>query len=136
MNKAILVSVSDKFCEFCGKVLHGRSDQRFCNDTCRNTFNRKSKAEMRMAEHENIPEIIRVIKKNYQILKHFTLERSSSGKAYLSTDDFLLMNVNQKYFTSIFTAEDGVQWNCVFECCYRVDGSSAFIKEIPQQVEI
>jgi len=31
----------DKTCENCGKSLYGRTDKRFCNDNCRNTYNRE-----------------------------------------------------------------------------------------------
>ena len=55
--------VSGPSCENCGKPLFGRTDKRFCNDGCRNVFNRKKTAVLRGGDHENIPQIFRIIKK-------------------------------------------------------------------------
>jgi predicted nucleic acid-binding Zn ribbon protein len=36
--------IIQKECLACGKVLHGRSDKKFCNDYCRNAYNNSLKA--------------------------------------------------------------------------------------------
>jgi hypothetical protein len=46
-------------CAECGKGLFGRTDKRFCNDTCRNGFNRKLRAEEKARDNANIPAIFK-----------------------------------------------------------------------------
>jgi predicted nucleic acid-binding Zn ribbon protein len=61
-------------CGDCGKEIKGRSDKRFCDDTCRNNFNRKKWQAEQIPISEDALEIIRIIKKNYQLLKTRNLE--------------------------------------------------------------
>jgi len=58
-------------CAHCNKVMNGgRSDRRFCNDLCRNTYNReKRKQEANQAGEDIVEDIIRIIRKNYALLK-------------------------------------------------------------------
>jgi len=60
-------------CHFCHKVLYGgRSDRKFCNDTCRNAYNRnRRKAEAAYVSESQQELIIRVLKRNYRILEKF-----------------------------------------------------------------
>src|SRR5690606_68991 len=55
-------------CEDCSKVLRGRSDKRFCNNGCRNNFNRKRRQVLIHQVPQNYREIFKVIKSNYLIL--------------------------------------------------------------------
>jgi predicted nucleic acid-binding Zn ribbon protein len=49
-------------CENCGKPLFGRTDKRFCNDNCRNTYNRQKTLLEQKKAHDNLPEISRPLK--------------------------------------------------------------------------
>lgn len=51
-------------CENCGKELKGRSDKRFCDDSCRNTYNHRQ----RMPDNEVMSPVINILKKNRNIL--------------------------------------------------------------------
>lgn len=124
-------------CAYCGKDLHGRSDQVFCNDSCRNTYNRNKRAAEKVAAHENTTEIFRIIKRNYQILKKGSTglyKKNESG--FIPTSEFLSSGINPKFCTSAFTDEDGQLWQCVFERCFTVGGKNTFIKDYPKQTEI
>src|SRR5690606_5358857 len=61
-------SSPEKQCQQCGRPLKGRTDKRFCNDDCRNNFNRAKRRKITDQAPDTIPEIIRIIKRNYQIL--------------------------------------------------------------------
>lgn len=60
-------------CFLCGEYLKGRSDKKFCNDHCRNTYNNLLKTN----DEENIRSINQVLRKNRQILKESIFQDSS-----------------------------------------------------------
>ncbi|PWS30262.1 hypothetical protein [Pedobacter paludis] len=131
------IAQTRKTCDYCGRVLHGRSDQRFCNDSCRNNFNRRKRAAEKIEEHENTPEIFRIIKKNYELLKKVyrrPMEADVSGT--MKTEEFLLMGVNPRFCTSSFTDSQGMTWFCMFEICICVGETFTFVKDFPDQAKI
>ncbi len=45
------------FCKECGKILHGRSDKRFCNDDCRSSYhNKKRRTKKALSTEPEIPD--------------------------------------------------------------------------------
>lgn len=127
-----------KQCEFCEKILHGRSDQRFCNDTCRNTFNRDIRSAKKAEHHKNIPEIIKIIKRNYEILKP-RIRQITYIDEYIYYDnvaDFLKLGINPKFFTSIHTDKNGATWSCVFECGFIIGEDQVILRWFPNQAEL
>lgn len=120
-------------CQECGKEIHGRSDKRFCNDTCRNNLNRKK----RIAEQVIIPdialEIIRIIKNNYRLLKSGGLE--SGITAFQPIKNLLERGFNPGFFTSI-REEEGDVYHFCFECGFRISGENIFIIERKEQIRL
>jgi hypothetical protein len=55
-----------RLCENCGRALKGRSDQRFCDDSCRNTFNHKA----RVPDNEVTNPVINILKRNRTVLSN------------------------------------------------------------------
>lgn len=55
-------------CAQCGHDLKRRTDKRFCNDTCRNTYNRIQRQQRHIPFPEQAKDIIQAIKRNYQII--------------------------------------------------------------------
>lgn len=106
----------DTICENCGKALFGRIDKRFCNDSCRNEFNRKKRASEKIAEYENLPEILKIIKRNHEILKSYQLEHSPYG-AIISVHRSELLNKGYhfKFFTSLHRDKSGNLWKYCFD---------------------
>ena len=104
-------------CAHCGKKLHGRSDKRFCNDDCRNRFNRYQRQQARGADHPNLPQILKLIKANYEILK-------KSGPKEENTHTFgehggiTSTGINPKFYTSTVRMNDQT-WYCCFDYCWR-----------------
>jgi len=128
-------NAEEKHCENCGKVLFGRTDKRFCNDTCRNTFNREKHLREKVKENENLPEILRIIKRNYQILqsmRHGPLEEGL--QVYMPVKELIKEGFNFKYFTSIYEDEDGL-WRFCFERGWREVDEYFFIQDRPEQAE-
>lgn len=58
-----------RLCKQCEKPLLGRSDPKFCNDSCRNNFNKSKPRPAKIDPHENQKAIFSIIKRNYDILK-------------------------------------------------------------------
>lgn len=125
-----------KICSHCGKPLHGRSDQVYCNDTCRNTFNRQKRAAEKITEHENMPEIIRIIKRNYEILKRWNRPFEQNESGFTNTKNLIADGFNPKFFTSIIKDEYGREWRCIFERGFSVDSELTEIRDFPKQAEI
>jgi len=126
-------SLPKQICQECGKEMHGRSDKRFCDDTCRNNFNRKK----RIAEQLNIPEeaqeIIRIIKANYRLLK------SRVNGDYTILDETLSSlrskGFNPNFFTSV-GYEAGEMYCFCFECGFSIYEDTITVIERDQQAQI
>ncbi|KRT15958.1 hypothetical protein ASU31_10645 [Pedobacter ginsenosidimutans] len=117
--------------------MHGRSDQRFCNDNCRNTYNRNKRAADKVKEHENMPEIFRIIKKNYQILKKRCDRPCEENESFMTdTTALIAEGFNPKFFTSIATDSTGSKWYCVFEIGFIMGVKDIFIKDFPKQAQV
>jgi predicted nucleic acid-binding Zn ribbon protein len=137
MNNNI-IETPGKHCEDCDKILHGRSDQRFCNDTCRNNFNRKKRRAEKIVPHKNADEIISIIWKNYEILKNVYRNRTGENEMIeiKGLDDLIQLGINPKFFTSVHTDTNGGIWYCIFERCFTIGEEQAFVKDILEQANI
>jgi hypothetical protein len=87
-------------CENCSKELFGRIDKRFCNDNCRNEFNRKKKQQEIQKEHDNLPEILKIIKNNYNILKSYGPLEDPRSFIEVERSELVRKGFNFKFFTS------------------------------------
>lgn len=126
-----------KTCEFCHATLHGRTDQRFCNDTCRNTFNRQKRQAEKIHPHENAGQIIATIKRNYEILKQqMPTLTEEKEECFCDAEVLYQTDFNDKFFTSIHIDRAGDTWYCVFERGYRIDGMYCYLKDFPEQAEL
>lgn len=126
---------TQKTCHYCHKILHGRSDQQFCNDSCRNTFNRVKRKEEKIADHQNTPEILRIIKKNYEILKSHSKTPLIDQSLNLPSQTLIDEGLNPKFYTSSFTDDQGTEWKCIFERCYSMGHTQSVIQDFPEQAE-
>lgn len=124
-------------CAYCQKELYGRSDQRFCNDNCRNTFNRQNRAQEKITEHENMPEILRIIKRNYELLKSSDRKALEENESiHMPVSDFKQLGIDSRFYTSTLIDSDGNTWYCIFERAYYIGDTYAYIKDFPQQAEV
>jgi len=131
------MSPTVKTCELCKKPLHGRIDQRFCNDTCRNNYNRAKRQYEKVAPHPNTAEIFRIIKANYEILKKGIPGQIPEYNGVIcDTKEFMASGINTKFYTSSFKSGKG-EWYCVFDYCYtfQSEGTTEIV-QIREQAEI
>jgi hypothetical protein len=94
-------------CQTCQKPIRGRSDKKFCNDYCRNTFNNNLKA----SANNLVRNINNTLGKNRRILESLFEKEEEITK---TTKEKLLQKGFQfKFFTHTYTNKKG---NVYFFC--------------------
>ncbi|WP_430614553.1 hypothetical protein [Flavobacterium sp. JP2137] len=99
-----------KNCLECGTKLVGREDKKFCNDSCRNSYNNKmNKDSNNLMRNTN-----NQLRKNYRILSLFNQE----GKTKISTSKLLQQGFDFQLFTSIYQTKTGAIYYFVYDQGY------------------
>lgn len=131
-----LKSAATKNCENCGKLLFGRTDKRFCNDSCRNQFNREKASRDAQKAHDNLPEIFKIIKRNYEILQTHHPEKLRPDEGmFFDIADLKDDGFNFKFFTS--TGEiDGEVYKFCFDIGWLRSGDLCLLVYRPEQAKI
>ncbi|SEH80760.1 hypothetical protein SAMN02927937_01543 [Paenimyroides aquimaris] len=99
-----------KNCLECGEKIIGREDKKFCNDSCRNTYNNKlNKDATNLMRNVNY-----TLRKNYRILSEINLE----GKTKTSRKKLTDSGFDFSLFTSIYTTKAGAMYYFVYDQGY------------------
>jgi hypothetical protein len=96
-------------CRACEKILRGRTDKKFCNDHCRNTYNNR----LRAPETALIRNITLVIRRNRAILKSVLGEKKNTS---VDRNELIEQGFRFQYHTHLENQSKG---NDVV-CCYDV----------------
>ena len=89
----------ERICLECGELLHGRADQKFCCDQCRNAWhNHQSGDACRIVRKIN-----RILRKNQAILDALW----KGGKRYMTRNELENLDFNFHYFTHCRTSRQG-----------------------------
>lgn len=91
------MGIEERKCVECGKILHGRTDQRFCADYCRNAYHNRFKRP----DEQYIKEVNGRIRRNRRILKELCPE----GKAMVRREVLEIKGYDYRYFSAIYTAK-------------------------------
>jgi len=127
---------SDGYCENCGKPLFGRTDKRFCNDGCRNTFNRNKAYQQRAEVHENVPEILKIIRNNYLLLKAIGGPIDEDCVSFFNAKLLADEGFNFSFCTSVLQ-EEGILWRFCFERGWYTDADgNCYVCDRPEQAKI
>ena len=81
------MELEKRFCQSCMQILQGRTDKKFCDDGCRNTFNNQQNS----TQNKEMRIINRVLKRNRVILLAVLSEGKKPtkvGKEYLLLEGF------------------------------------------------
>lgn len=97
----------ERKCMECGDLLHGRSDQKFCSDACRNNYNNKLKS---VTESHYVRKINGILKKNRNVL----LELNPEGKIRIHKSRLLKKGFDFGFMTHLYTTKAGA----VYYFCY------------------
>ena len=84
-------------CQWCHKSLFGRTDKRFCNDDCRNAFNRNKRKKAILAIPEG-EKIIKSLRKNYEILYRLSAGRELPFR--ISRHELIVQGFHFKFHTA------------------------------------
>jgi hypothetical protein len=102
--------MEQRTCIECGETLKGRADQKFCNDSCRNTYNNKKLS----GSTNYIRKINRLLKKNHTILEALNPEeKTTTFKSILVKQGF-----NFDHFTHIYTTKTGRVYYFIYDQGY------------------
>lgn len=104
--------VQTTVCLHCGKVLKGRVGKKFCDDSCRNTYNNLLHSDT----NNYIRNINHSLKKNRKILEDFlpaAKEKTSVHKDKLIQAGFLF-----KYMTHLYIDKTGKTYYFCYDYCY------------------
>ncbi|GAB3224079.1 DUF2116 family Zn-ribbon domain-containing protein [Algoriphagus aestuariicola] len=94
-----------RICVNCGKAIQGRLDKKFCDDSCRNTYNNKQNADtVNLVRNINY-----TLKKNRNILEALVREHGELVKT--NRDKLTRAGFNFRYFTHTYQNKKG--------SCYR-----------------
>ena len=96
-------------CHCCGQVLYGRSDKKFCDDGCRNTFNNQQNS----IQNKEMRSINTVLKRNRAIL----LAKLPEGKKQVKVpkEQLLVMGFNLRYMTHQLVLPSGLSAQFCYE---------------------
>jgi predicted nucleic acid-binding Zn ribbon protein len=108
-----------KVCLECGEKIIGREDKKFCNDSCRNTYNNKQNKDATNLMRN----INNKLRKNYRILSELNPEE----KTKTSRSKLLQMGFEFEYFTSIYTTKNGTTYFFVYDQGYMLIENDWFI---------
>lgn len=111
--KDYVIQPSVPICHYCDKELYGRSDKKFCNDFCRNSYNRQRRKNRKEELSPEAQRTLRLIRKNFDILQNLRYTRQIPcvvEKAYLIDLGFTF-----KFCTSIYQTQKGEIWHYCFE---------------------
>ena len=110
----------ERKCLECGDTLHGRADQKFCSDQCRNAYNNKQLGET----NNDIRRINRILKKNQSLLSGM----NTSGKMTVTKSELLKKEFNFNYFTNLFKTQQGrIYYFCYDQGYSLVDGDKVLL---------
>lgn len=93
-----------KLCAYCGEIITGRSDKRYCSSHCRFMQHR----EMRRKMEEPVIRMNKILRKNRGILKSLC----PKGKATVRREVLEAMGYDFTMFCSAFTTTRGVYYIC------------------------
>lgn len=116
-----------KKCLDCKKAISGRSDKRFCDDSCRNSYNYKQNSD----QTNLIRKINHTLRKNRRILQE---NLGEEGMLKISKEKMLLQGFDLKYHTHNFINAKGQTYYFIYEYGYLVleNNLLLIVKRIPK----
>ncbi len=99
-------------CLECGERIIGRSDKKFCNDACRNSYNnRQNKDTTNLMRNVN-----NQLRKNYRILVKLSF---TDGKAKITRNHLSLQGFDFTYFTHFKVYKNGAEYRFIYDIGYK-----------------
>ena len=117
-----------KVCEFCGNIMMGRTDKRFCSTECKNAFNNTLRKNTKSVTHE----IDSYLHRNREILQLLM------GNAMKDTIDRLVLvraGFRFDYLTGIYFNKENKMYRIVYDYAWMdfSDQKVLIIRKTKQQ---
>ncbi len=113
----------DRHCPECNEVIRGRSDKKFCSDSCRNSHNNK------LSRHVNnlVRNVNRLLSKNYRILAQL----NPNGKSKTTREALAVKGFDFNHHTSIYETKKGGRYYFCYDQGYILleDNHVALVKK-------
>ncbi|MBL7738169.1 MAG: DUF2116 family Zn-ribbon domain-containing protein [Chitinophagaceae bacterium] len=106
------LATETKSCLACGKPIKGRSDKRFCDDYCRNSYNNQLKS----AGNNLVRNINNSLGKNRRILESLLPEGEETAKA--NKEKLQRLGFSFKYITHNYVTKTGKTYHYCYEYGY------------------
>lgn len=97
-------------CLECGEKIIGREDKKFCDDSCRNTYNNRINKD----SNNLMRTINNKLRKNYRILNKL----NSENKTRISKRTLIQQGFDFNLLTSIYTTKSGNQYFFIYNQGY------------------
>jgi len=113
----------EKTCLECHKAINGRSDKKFCDDGCRNTYNNRRNSDA----DEVIKNINSILRKNRQIIQNLL---PTGEKITVSEKTLKALGFNFEYITHLYETRAGSIYRFCYEYGYLLidDGVYMLVK--------
>lgn len=100
-------------CLVCARPLKGRSDKKFCDDQCRNSFNNQLKS----SDNTYVRRINSVLSRNRKILKNILAK--AQGETCMATREKMnVMGFQFNYCTHTYVAKNSKTYSYCYEYGY------------------
>lgn len=103
--------MGEKLCLECSKPVNGRSDKKFCDDGCRNTFNNRVNNEA----NDVVKTINSILRKNRRILQNLMPKEE---KMTVSEKTLKVLGFNFEYYTHNYQTRNGTIYTFCYEYGY------------------
>lgn len=99
-------------CLECGEKIIGRSDKKFCNDSCRNAYNNKNNKDT----SNLMRNINNKLRKNFRILSE---QNFTEGKAKTTRQNLSIKGFDFTYFTHFKVYKNGAEYRFLYDIGYK-----------------
>ncbi|MBO4572024.1 MAG: hypothetical protein J5699_08875 [Bacteroidales bacterium] len=106
--------MEQRYCLECGEVFSGRSDKRFCSDSCRNSYHNSASRQSKAYSYR----INSLLNRNHAILA----ECRRSGKTRLERSEMAEKMFSEKYCTACSRRFLGRPVYFCYDIPYRIEG--------------
>ncbi|SFH33753.1 hypothetical protein [Pedobacter insulae] len=124
-----------RYCRQCEKQLYGRLDQVYCNDYCRNTFNKQKAIRERVEPHPNQKAIFKIIQRNYEILMKLYPKPIHPNRYERTSKIWMPRDFRPEFFTGIRRIDSQI-WYVCFDRGWQLVGGEYQMKDFPEKAYI
>ncbi|ANI88497.1 hypothetical protein A9P82_03795 [Arachidicoccus ginsenosidimutans] len=119
-----------KTCLACGKPLRGRTDKKFCDDYCRNTYNNQQNSD----KNNYVRNLNNILRKNRRILEDVIPDNEEMKK--VQRDKLLAQGFNFKYHTHQYQNQKGQIYFFNYEYGYLPLDNGEWILIVKRKTEV